>query len=482
VVILLLYSGRAFDETDREIIFEKVRGVGVGKIIIAVNKYDVDIEKGELESAIQNYVKEQISKAVREKNDAGLNKLLGNPNPILISAYMALLAKKSLPEIQKNETELFHYKRLCDMFEISSQKELFDRSFLKNLQDEIDNLLRKEKIEILVTKSINEIRGKIDACRVDYDKVINEKVELIKTLSLDPAELDEKQHDCERAKKKIDRTIRGLENDLKDFVEEKIANAVRGFEKKRASAITSIQQCINSAKTGEEAKPRVDSVLLQTQQDFKDEYATLHRSIKTELKSKSEETISELEEIIDRYADEEDEGEKSKDYIESCKEALREFSDMSLEDMFATDSSSYVDDEGWGTNGFGAIVGGFLTGATFGIFRASKLHQKFTWSVGGKKDALENVENMLPPVDVLKASLSPLYERVEEFIEFFRGRFEKDLIDVILQQLEDAKADFANREKNKREAEAELAKQEAGKKRFEEQATETNAIVGALLL
>jgi hypothetical protein len=73
--------------------------VGVGKIIIAVNKYDVDLEKGETEEVIQNYVKDQIIKAVREKNDEAINKLLGNPNPILISAYMALLAKKPLREM-----------------------------------------------------------------------------------------------------------------------------------------------------------------------------------------------------------------------------------------------------------------------------------------------------------------------------------------------------------------------------------------------
>lgn len=47
VVVMLLYAGRAFDATDKDIIFNLVRNVGIGKILIGVNKYDLCYERGE---------------------------------------------------------------------------------------------------------------------------------------------------------------------------------------------------------------------------------------------------------------------------------------------------------------------------------------------------------------------------------------------------------------------------------------------------
>ena len=60
--MLLLYAGRAFDATDRDIVFEKVRSVGVGKILIGVNKYDLCYEKGETEDEIVGNVSAEIKK------------------------------------------------------------------------------------------------------------------------------------------------------------------------------------------------------------------------------------------------------------------------------------------------------------------------------------------------------------------------------------------------------------------------------------
>lgn len=59
VVLMLLYAGRAFDATDRDIVFEKVRKVGIGKILIGVNKYDLLIDR-ESEEEIASNVEEEI--------------------------------------------------------------------------------------------------------------------------------------------------------------------------------------------------------------------------------------------------------------------------------------------------------------------------------------------------------------------------------------------------------------------------------------
>jgi hypothetical protein len=479
VVIMLPYSGHAFDSTDREIIFEKVRNVGVGKIIIAVNKYDVDITKGEREEDIQNYVKDQIRKTVREKQDPALEKLLGDPKPILFSAYMALLARKPLAEINGSETDKFHYSRLChDVFEIETPAQMYEKSRLEILKQEIDNLLKKEKIEILINKSLNEIRAKIDSLRTEIGKTINRLNEEVKTLSLNPEELAEKLHDSERQKKKIDRMITGMGNDLRDFVDDKMRTAARNLENKRNMSITSLKQSVNSAKSLEEARPRVEFIFRDTVQKFKEEYEDLIRIVRTELKSKSEETISDMEEIIEKYSDGDDE--KSKDYIQSCQAELRKFNDLSLDDLFA------ADDTNSGQNDTGGIlyiiadgINSFSNVVTFGLW--DKLCDKLSWNQY-KKDILDKIDGILPPIETFKDALSPIGGQVEHFVDFFRQCFEADLVDVIVKQIKEARADFANREKNKKAAEEKLAKAEIDKKKFEKQAEEADRIIKTLPL
>ena len=41
VVIMMLYAGRPFDATDRDIIFKNVRQCGIGKVLVGINKYDI---------------------------------------------------------------------------------------------------------------------------------------------------------------------------------------------------------------------------------------------------------------------------------------------------------------------------------------------------------------------------------------------------------------------------------------------------------
>ena len=53
VVLLMLYAGRPFDATDRDILFKNVRQCGVGNVLIGINKYDIPYENGETEENIK---------------------------------------------------------------------------------------------------------------------------------------------------------------------------------------------------------------------------------------------------------------------------------------------------------------------------------------------------------------------------------------------------------------------------------------------
>lgn len=124
-VLLLLYAGRAFDATDRDILFDKLKSVGIGKILIGVNKYDVNYEQGETVEEMVSQVKDEIRKAKKLYGNPDLNELLNDLEPVPFSANMALLSK--LPEriIAQNETYNFHRNRYYEIFEVSSHDKLY---------------------------------------------------------------------------------------------------------------------------------------------------------------------------------------------------------------------------------------------------------------------------------------------------------------------------------------------------------------------
>jgi predicted GTPase len=484
VVILLLYSARAFDETDRDIIFEKVRNVGVGKIIIAVNKYDVDMGNENLEggeAAIQKSVKDTILKAVREKNDPALKKLLSNLNPILFSAYMALLAKKPMAEINASETAKYDYDRLCNkIFEVHTQDELYEKSHLDDLKAEIDNLLRKEKIEILVNKSLNSIRAKIDAKRTEFDKTITQLGEELKILTLDPEELEKKQRDCERTRKKIGRTISEMKADIDEFIGEKNKKIIGELNGLRKDLVRNMKQCISAAKSSDEAGRKIDALAQDFRTDCLDKFDGFCRLVKTELKTQAENTIGELDEIIVRLSDGDEEA--SKDYLLSCRAELQKFNDLSLEEIFASgnrepgeeDDSDLLSKILVGT---GQVVNFVYNVATLGIW--GKFTGWLEWK-GEKKELLNTPEDELVPEIAGDAVSAPVKALAENFVGFFEDRFQSGLIDAISAQIEKAQAEFANRENRLKEVDDQLKKIHAEKTRFEEQVVEANRLVEEL--
>ena len=157
VVIMMLYAGRPFDSTDRDIIFTNVRQCGIGKVIIGINKYDIPYENGETEDEIKEYVKSELKKACKLCDDNTLVEILDETEPIPISAEMALLSELPMAKINSEEHLDFSWKRSCDTFEISNQKEMRDKSHITDLINAVKSLLEKEKDEILFKKPINAI-------------------------------------------------------------------------------------------------------------------------------------------------------------------------------------------------------------------------------------------------------------------------------------------------------------------------------------
>ena len=123
VVIMMLYAGRPFDATDRDIIFKNVRQCGIGKVLVGINKYDIPYcseTNPEDEEQIKEYVKAELRKACRDCNDNTLVEILNEVEPIPLSAEMALLSELPMSKISSTESLDFAYKRHCSNFGIST--------------------------------------------------------------------------------------------------------------------------------------------------------------------------------------------------------------------------------------------------------------------------------------------------------------------------------------------------------------------------
>ena len=220
VVLMMLYAGRAFDATDRDILFDKVRKVGVGKIIVAVNKYDIQLLQNESPEQIKEFVSDEIRKALREYKEESLSELLKDLDPILISAQLALMAKMPMSDIRKDPDLKHHYEKALNDFELSSQDQLLKLSRVKDLENKVREIISTQKESILIKKPINLIfqkaKNEIDTINEELVKLNQQK----EALSIPDEDLEQQIENYQKAYKRIVRKIEYAESDLGEAFDE----------------------------------------------------------------------------------------------------------------------------------------------------------------------------------------------------------------------------------------------------------------------
>lgn len=214
VVLLMLYAGRPFDATDRGILFKNVAECGTGKVLIGINKYDIPYENGETEDDIRKYVKGEIFKASQTMGDQQLNEILRDTEPIPLSAEMALLAELPMAKINNNDIFSFAWKRACDNFEISSQKQMREKSHLDDLISAIIKVIEREKETILFKKPLNAILAKGNNLKSKVEEKIIHRQSEIEMLQAPDDELDEMESRLQRVTRRLNKKIDGLGDDL----------------------------------------------------------------------------------------------------------------------------------------------------------------------------------------------------------------------------------------------------------------------------
>jgi len=220
-VLLLLYAGRPFDATDREILFKTVGSAGTGRVLVGINKYDTVVRAlhGRMsEEQLIEYVKQEMKNACREEGNNSLNELLKDTTPIPLAAEMALLTLIPREKALSSEKWKAIYQRYSDEFDTGNFDELRKWSRLDRMATALGDVVNKEKASILFRKPLNSImaagQNKLNACIAEMKQAEEAK----KNLDLSKDDLEEKKEDLAKAKKKVDRLIGHLSNGINEKI------------------------------------------------------------------------------------------------------------------------------------------------------------------------------------------------------------------------------------------------------------------------
>ena len=435
VVILMLYAGRPFDATDRDILFKNVRQCGIGKVLIGINKYDIPFANGEFEDEIKNYVIDEIKKACRSCEDDTLNDILKETTPIPLSAEMALLSKLPMSTISANDIYQTAWKRHCDNFEISTQQDFARLSLLDNLTSAIKELVEKEKEQILIAKPANALKAAGDKVKSEIHKQYLECEELIKNLSCPEEELEEKKEMLSKASRRLSRKVDALKDELEEEMRQIIRKGKTTLEDDVDSCVSHMNRIVDNASRWADPQKTIDQIDAQMQ---KLTTRTLKRSVQNiakEAKGKmlncTTEFFTDASDIIHKYIPDVD--------FRSFEKEMRnqiEF-EINESDFFKCENGN-KDEEGW-LETIGGLLYSFVNGYTFGTFGFAMRALTFNENVHEWRTTINEISSNFDANPLLEECLATKDEVLNSIKQKVMDEFVEPLqkqVDDILNNLE----------------------------------------------
>lgn len=229
VVIVVLYAGRPFDEQDRSLLFDQIRSAGTGKVVLLLNKYDLIIDDHGSEEKILEYVSKNIKQEIAKirTSDPVLASVFDGSKIILFSSMLAILGKMDEADIGENEELMSYYDHFQDNFPHLTKNDYLEWSHLAELEAEIENIVRREKYEILVRKPITELLGKLKEkeaqLEIDIFTLNKEKSSFSKGLNKIKAETEGLKKARLEIRNLIDALKFNIENNIEKLCKEKVS-------------------------------------------------------------------------------------------------------------------------------------------------------------------------------------------------------------------------------------------------------------------
>ena len=440
VVIMMLYAGRPFDATDRDIIFKNVRQCGIGKVLVGINKYDIPYcseTNPEDENQIKEYVKAEIRKACRDCNDNTLVEILNDVEPIPLSAEMALLSKLPMSKITSTESLNFAFKRHCSNFGISTQAELYQWSHLNDFISAVKQLIENEKNKILFAKPLNAIMAAGDKKKSDNDNelnLINSKIEL---LLMPDSEIDEKEENLAKANKRLTKKINSLGEDLDEDIKNLVRKGKNELEDIVDNSCKRMKNIIHNewglTKSFKSIQPKLNDELQNLiTRLLKRATENLAEEGKRKIRRSIEEFFADAEDLLMKYLPDFD----SRDFVKSTQKKIQ--LDMEASDLFSIESGTDEPDYG-----FGDMVWDILNGASWGVLG-------FAGNILSHNSQVADVENFINSISGdfnPEPYLDTAFKSKDIVIDFVKNEFITELIEPLQDQIKEIRDQKENKEK-----------------------------------
>lgn len=445
VVIMMLYAGRPFDATDRDIIFKNVRQCGIGKVLVGINKYDIPYcsdTNPEDEEQIKEYVKAELRKACRDCNDNTLVEILNEVEPIPLSAEMALLSELPMRKISSTESLDFAYKRHCTNFGISTQKELYQWSHLADLVSAVKNVVDNEKSKILFVKPLNAILAAGDRIKQDNETEINLVSSRIELLRMPDADIDEREEKLSKAYKRLSKKTNSLGEDIESEIRNLVRKGKNELEDIVDASCQRMKEIIHNEwsrmKSFDSVEPKLNAEKqsLRTRK-LKRAVENMAEEGKRKINRCTEDFFADAEDLLMRYLPDFD----SRAFVKSIRNRVQ--MDLADNDLFVYKSS----EQNYGLEDF---VSAALDWASFGV------HGLTNNILGHGKQVAQEEENINSFSRDFDAQpfLESAFQRKDAALETVRTAFFTELLTPLQEQIQEIKAEKGNKEQQLQDAEA----------------------------
>lgn len=438
VVIMILYAGRPFDATDRDILFKNVRQCGIGKVLVGINKYDIPYcseTNPEDENQIKEYVKSEIRKACHDCNDNTLVEILNDVEPIPLSAEMALLSELPMSKITSTESLNFAFKRHCSNFGISTQNELLQWSHINDFIAAVKNLIENEKNKILFAKPLNAIMAAGDKKKFEIDNelnLVNSKIEL---LMMPDSDIDEKEENLAKANKRLTKKINILGEDLDVDIQNLVRKGKNELEDIVDASCMRMKDIIHNEwgrmNSFESIQPRlVAEIQSLVTRKLKRATENLADEGKKKIKRSIGDFFADAEDLLMRYLPDFD----SRYFVKSTQNKIQ--MDMESSDLFSFDSGT--DERDYGVVD---MVWDILNKVTvLGLVNNFLRHSENVVKV-------ENFINSISGDFDFKPYLDTAFASKETVIDFVKNTFITELIEPLQEQIKEIRDQKENKEK-----------------------------------
>lgn len=452
VVLMMLYAGRPFDATDRDIIFKNVSQCGIGKVLIGINKYDIpycsDVNP-EDEEQIKDYVKSEIAKACRESNDNTLSDILSEAEPIPLSAEMALLSEMPMSKVNSEEALSFAWNRHCSNFGIGSQPEMRKWSHIDDLVNAIRNLIDKEKSQILFAKPLNAIYAAGGKLKMDNENALNQKKAEITMLQSPDDDLEERECNLSKACRRLEKKLGFLEDSLNDDVRTLVNNGEDILEDLVDSAFNKMENVVETDfgrfSKVESLQPKFDKIYSNLfNRDVKRKMKNLQDEGRRKFLSSIQDFFTDAEDILLKYLPDID----TRDFIKDLQGKIK--LDMENVSLFSKEGEE-VTDAGW-LDIIGGILGGFFDGLSLGLVGA--IGRAFTHN-STKIDLLNFINSKRDSLDCGDL-LQGAFANKDKVINTIRQKLIEGMLNPLQEKVEEIRNDKANKEAKLEEAKAAL--------------------------